>query len=93
MAKIVYAKSGGKLVKKWRCTSGKRKGRLVAEPKNCFKPIDVKKRARMRRMRRQKDAIITRKTAITKRVDPVSKQVKRLNQTLESIIHGEDNGK
>lgn len=90
MAKLVYAKQNGKLVKKWRCTSGKRKGRLVAEPGNCFKPIDIKKRAVMRRVRRRKNASMTKKAQITKRVDPVSKQVRRLNQALESIINGDD---
>lgn len=90
MAKLVYAKSNGKLVKKWRCTSGKRKGRLVAEPGGCFKPIDLKKKARMKRLRRKKDASMTRKAQIAKRIDPVSKQVRRLNQALESIIYGDE---
>lgn len=90
MAKLVYAKSNGKLVKKWRCTSGKRKGRLVAEPGNCYKPIDIKKKVRMKRLRRQKDAAMTRKAQIAKRIDPVSKQIRRLNKTLESIIYGDE---
>lgn len=90
MAKIVYAKQDGKLVKKWRCTKGKRKGRLVAEPGGCFKPIDIKKRARMKRLRRQKNVIMTKHAQITKRTNPLSKQVKRLNTALESIIHGDD---
>lgn len=90
MAKLVYAKQNGKLVKKWRCTSGKRKGRLVAEPGNCFKPIDIKKRAVMRRTRRKKDATMTKRAQISKRVDPLSKQVRRLNQALESILYGDE---
>jgi len=90
MAKLVYAKQNGKLVKKWRCTSGKRKGRLVAEPGSCFKPIDIKKRAVMRRTRRKKDVSMTKRAQITKRVDPLSKQVRRLNQALESIIYGDE---
>lgn len=90
MAKLVYAKQNGKLVKKWRCTSGKRKGRLVAEPGNCFKPIDIKKRAMMKRIRRKKNASMTKRAQITKRIDPVSKQVRRLNKALESILYGDE---
>jgi len=90
MAKLVYAKQNGKLVKKWRCTSGKRKGRLVAEPGSCFKPIDIKKRVVMRRTRRKKDVSMTKRAQITKRVDPLSKQVRRLNQALENIIYGDE---
>lgn len=93
MAKLVYAKQNGKLVKKWRCTSGKRKGRLVAEPGTCFKPIDIKKKVQMKRLRRQKNVTMTKRAQITKRIDPLSKQVRRLNKALESIIHGDEHGK
>ena len=42
--KLVFAKRGQKVVKKFRCTVGKRKGRIVANPSQCAAPIDLKKR-------------------------------------------------
>lgn len=91
MAKLVYAKSGDKLVKKWRCTSGKRRGKIVSSPENCFKPIDIKKRARMKKLRRMKNAQMTRKAQITKKVNPVSRQVSKLNDLLKEHIERDKN--
>jgi hypothetical protein len=34
-AKIVWGKSGEKIVRKYRCTSGKRKGKIVSSPDKC----------------------------------------------------------
>ena len=80
MAKLVYARSGNKVVKKYRCTSGKRKGKLVSTPQGCFGPLDLKKKLRMRRLRKQKERIIALKTRRTKTTNPISKQVQRLNK-------------
>lgn len=41
--KIAWARVGNKVVKKYRCTSGPRQGRIVASPTQCNKPIDLKK--------------------------------------------------
>ena len=41
-SKVVFAKRGNKVVKKFRCTVGKRKGRVVASPQQCAAPIDIK---------------------------------------------------
>jgi len=90
MAKLVYARSGNKLVKKWRCTSGKRKGKVVSEPSGCFKPIDMKKRAKMRQVRRSKGNQMNRKAQIAKRTNPISKQVSKLNKMLSDHI-GDNN--
>lgn len=81
MAKLVYAKQGDNLVKKYRCTSGRRKGRLVAKPQNCFKPINIKQRMRMRKLQKQKGRVMSFRRQRTKRTNPVSKQVARLNKT------------
>ena len=45
----VWAKSGTKVVRKYRCTAGARKGRTVATPSQCFAAPDVKKRMTMKR--------------------------------------------
>lgn len=80
MAKLVYARKGSKIVKKYRCTSGKRKGKLVSTPQGCFGPIDIKKKMRMRRLRKQKERSIALRTKRTKAMNPISKQVARLNK-------------
>ena len=80
MAKLVYGRTGNKVVKKYRCTSGKRKGKLVSKPQGCFGAIDIKKKMRMRRLRKQKAKAIALKTKRTKSMNPISKQITRLNK-------------
>ena len=41
-AKMAWARRGNKVVRKYRCTSGVRKGRIVANAAQCGKPIDMK---------------------------------------------------
>lgn len=84
MAKLVYARRGNSIVKKYRCTTGKRKGKLVSTPQGCFGPIDLKKRMRMKRLRKQKAKIMAYRTQRTKSYNPVSKQIVRLNKALRS---------
>lgn len=85
MAKLVYARQGDKLVRKYRCTTGKRAGRIVSNPQQCFAPIDIKKRQTMKRVQRTKGKMMGIKRKRTMRTDPISKQVTRLNK----IISGE----
>ena len=66
-AKIVWARKGRSITKKYRCTFGKRKGRLVANPAQCSKPIDLKKRFVLKRTKAQKGARMARKARFTKR--------------------------
>ena len=42
-SKLVWARKGKSITKKYRCTFGKRKGRLVASPSQCSAPIYLKK--------------------------------------------------
>jgi hypothetical protein len=34
----IAGRRGGKIVRKYRCTTGSRKGRIVAKPETCNKP-------------------------------------------------------
>jgi len=79
-AKMVWAKTGGKVSRKFRCTFGKRKGRVVSSPSQCSAPVDMKKRFTLRRTKAQKGSRMTRKAQRTKRVNPASKMVKALNK-------------
>lgn len=41
--RMVWRKMGNKIKRAVRCTSGRRKGRVVSNPSQCSKPIDMKK--------------------------------------------------
>jgi len=79
-AKMVWAKRGKKIVRKVRCTSGPRKGRMVSSASQCSKPINLKKRMTLKKTRAKMGKRMARKAARTKRRNPVSKRVARLNR-------------
>jgi hypothetical protein len=79
-AKRVWAKRGKKLKRMIRCTSGKKKGRTVANVGACSKAINVKKRFMMKRIRKRFNAKIVRKSRRTKKMNPLSKRLARLNK-------------
>lgn len=79
-AKMVWAKSGNKVVRKYRCTFGQRKGRTVSNPSDCSKPIDLKKRFVLKKTKAQKGNRMARKAKFTKRNNPVSKRIRSLNK-------------
>lgn len=78
--KQVWARKGTKVVRKYRCTGGQRKGRVVADPTQCFKVVDIKKRANLKRTKARLGAKMARKARRTKRINPASKMLKRLNK-------------
>lgn len=79
--KQVWAKSGKKVVRKYRCTSGKRKGRVVASAAQCFAAPDVKKRIKLKMTKARLGAKMARKAKRTKRINPASLRVKALNKS------------
>jgi hypothetical protein len=79
-AKLVYGKRGNKVVRKFRCTVGKRKGRVVSEPSQCAKPIDLKKRFTLKRTKARMGARISKKAQRTKKLNPASRILKQLNK-------------
>jgi len=78
--KQVWAKSGQKVVRKYRCTAGSRKGRVVKEPAQCFRAPDVKRRINLKKTKARMGARMARKARRTKRVSPVSRRVAQLNK-------------
>lgn len=79
-AKMTWARSGNKIVRKYRCTSGPRKGRVVSSPEQCSKPIDVKKRIQFKQTKAKMGARMKRKAKRTQRVNPASRRLKSLNK-------------
>jgi len=81
-ARRVWARRGNKVVQKFRCTSGWRKGRLVSTPASCSKPLDIKKRFSIKKTRARLGPRIVRKTKRAKRFNPITKRITQLNKPL-----------
>jgi hypothetical protein len=79
-AKLVYARSGKKVVRKYRCSSGRLKGKTVANPTACFRPVNVKKRFTLAKTKAKMGSRMARKSKMTKRMNPASKRLKMLNR-------------
>jgi len=79
-AKLGYGKRGNKVGRKFRCTVGKRKGRVVSEPSQCSKPIDLKKRFTLKKTKARMGARIAKKAQRTKRLNPASRILRQLNK-------------
>jgi hypothetical protein len=54
VSQIFRRQKGKKPIKGFRCTSGPRKGRIVAKPSTCFQKTDPVKSAKIRKKRQQK---------------------------------------
>lgn len=76
-----YKNVGGVMKKRFRCSGGKKKGKLVSKASLCFQRKDPKKVRRGRKLMRIKKAVITRKSKVTKRRQ-ISKLVARMNKRL-----------
>lgn len=81
-AKIAWAKVGNKVVRKYRCTSGKRQGRIVSSPSQCSKPFDLKKRLKLRQTKLAKGLRMKKKAQRTKRRNPASLRINRMNKAM-----------
>jgi hypothetical protein len=79
--KQVWAKSGKKVVRKYRCSSGIRAGRVVSKIAQCFAAPDIKKRTKMKITRARLGKKMARKAKFTKKRNPVSKRVAALNKS------------
>ena len=78
--KQIWGRKGNQVVRKYRCTSGQRRGRIVSNPAQCFKAIDVKKRMNLKRTRAKMGQRISRRAHRTKRTNPASRRLKNLNR-------------
>jgi hypothetical protein len=79
-AQLVWARKGNTLTRKFRCSVGKRAGRLVSNPSQCHKPVDIKKRFTLKRTKAKMGARMQRKAQRTKKFNPASRALKRLNR-------------
>ena len=80
--KIVWAKKGkNNITRKYRCSFGIRKGRIVASPVQCSAPIDIKKRLQLKKTKARLGSKMIRKAKKTKRFNPASKRIRALNKS------------
>lgn len=75
-----WARSGTKIVRKYRCSGGSRKGRVVSDITQCFKAPDIKKRNTLRKTKARLGTRMARKAKRTKRTNPASRRLKALNR-------------
>ena len=80
-ATTTFGRSKGKVVRKYRCTSGTRKGRIVAKQSTCNAPINIKSKLTMKKTRARKSPMIGIKTKFQKRMGAQSTRIARLNKT------------
>lgn len=78
--KQVWGRTGNQIKRKFRCMSGHRKGRVVSNPAQCFKPVDIKKRMTLKKTKAKMGSRITRKANRTKRLNPISRRLQTLNK-------------
>jgi len=78
-ATSIYGRKGNKTVRKYRCNSGTRKGRIVAKPSTCTAPINVSKRVQLKKTKAKRGSSIKVKTRLTKRANPASKRLGKIN--------------
>lgn len=84
--KQVFARSGRNVVRKYRCTSGRRKGRVVSKIAQCFAPINLKARAKLKQTKARLGSKIIRKAKRTKKVNPASRRVQALNKAARKSL-------
>ena len=78
--KRVWAKSGKKVVRKYRCSGGRRHGRIVSKIQQCFAAPDMKKRFALKKTKARLGSRMVRKAKKTKRINPASKRVRAMNK-------------
>lgn len=79
--KQVWARSGKNVVRKYRCSGGKRHGRIVSSPAACFAAPDIKKRMSLKRTKARLGNRMIRKAKRTKRMNPASRRVASMNKS------------
>jgi hypothetical protein len=79
-ARMVWRKMGNAIKRAVRCTGGRRKGRVVSKASQCSAPIDIKKRLTLKRTKAKMGKRLAFKSRRTKRMNPASKRVARLNR-------------
>lgn len=84
IAQIYRRAKGGGVKTGFRCTSGPRRGRIVAKPSTCNARMNPVKGAKIRRKRQAKAHQAGVKMAFTKRATGASKRLKKIQVSKKS---------
>lgn len=79
-ARMVWRKMGNSIKRAVRCTGGRRKGKVVSKASQCSAPLDIKKRLTLKRTKAKLGNRMARRSRRTKRFNPLSKRVAKLNK-------------
>ena len=74
----IWGRKGGRMARRYRCTTGVRSGRIVADPATCSKPKDMKKSYRFKATGLRKGSAMRIKAGRTKRAT-ISSTVRKAN--------------
>ena len=80
LEKLIWGRSGNNVVRKYRCSSGRRKGRIVSKMAQCFAAPNVKASQRLKRTKARVGGRMAKKAKRTKKTNPASKRVQALNK-------------
>ena len=69
---------------RFRCPTGPRKGRIVANPSTCNKPLNIKQSQKLKGTRAAKSSIQGKLSSYTKQYSQASQRVKRANLALKA---------
>lgn len=76
---FAYKRKGISVSRKYRCTSGPRKGRVMSSPAACNAPYQIKRAMTLKKTKSKLGGHGTFKSSRTKKFDPASRRVKSLN--------------
>jgi len=88
VSQILRRQKGKGLKTGFRCTSGPRKGRIVAKPSTCFAKRDPVKGAKIAKKRQLKAKQAGKKLAVTKRSRAISQRLKGVQLKTKSTGKG-----
>ena len=78
--RMVWRKIGNTVKRAVRCTSGRRKGRVVSNVSQCSAPIDFKKRITLKRTKARLGSRMARRAQRTKKFNPQSRRLRMMNK-------------
>lgn len=84
--KQTWARTGNKVVRKYRCVGGRRHGRVVSKMAQCYAPVNVKARITLKKTKARLGQKIVRKTKMTKRRNPASRRVQAMNKAVRKSM-------
>lgn len=76
----IWGRNKGKLTRKYRCTSGTRKGRIVAQPSTCNAQKRVGSSINIKRAKARRGSIMKVKSSRIKRAGGLTKRLTKANQ-------------